>query len=226
MERGAEGDQAKGVAMRIGIFGGSFDPVHLGHLIAAESAREQASLDRVLFMPAAQPPHKLDRHLAPAADRLAMLALATAGNPSFDVSSAELDRGGVSYTVDTLADLASQRPGDTLVLLLGPDAVQGLPTWREPTRIANLAELVTVERDRLDDAARLRDDERLRTVLGADRVEQLIERRVRMPAVGIRATDIREAVQAGRSIRYLVPAAVATYISQHTLYTGPFAVET
>lgn len=206
--------------MRIGIFGGSFDPVHLGHLIAAESAREQASLDRVLFMPAAQPPHKLDRNLAAAADRLAMLELATAGNPSFDVSCDELNRGGVSYTVDTLADLASQRPGDTLVLLLGPDAVRGLPTWREPERIAVLAELVTVERDRLDDAARLRDDERLRTVLGADRVEQLIERRVRMPAVGIRATDIRKAVRAGRSIRSLVPAAVAAYISQHGVYAG------
>jgi len=220
VESGAEGDRAKGVAMRIGIFGGSFNPVHMGHLIAAESAREQASLDRVLFMPAAHPPHKLDQHLAPATDRLAMLTLATASNPAFDVSCDELDRGGVSYTVDTLADLASQWPGDPLVLLLGPDAVRGLPTCREPERIAELAELVTVERDRLDDAACLRDDERLRTVLGADRVEQLIEHRVRMPAVGIRATDIREAVRAGRSIRYLVPAAVAAYISQHSLYAG------
>lgn len=206
--------------MRIGIFGGSFDPVHLGHLIAAESAREQALLDRVVFMPAAQPPHKLDRHLAPAADRLAMLTLATGCNPAFVVSSAELDRGGVSYTVDTLAELASQRPGDTLVLLLGPDAVRGLPTWREPARIAELAELVTVERDRLDDAASLRDDDQLRTVLGAERVEQLIDCRVRMPAVGIRATDIRAAVRAGKSTRYLVPAAVAAYISQHGLYAG------
>lgn len=207
--------------MRIGIFGGSFDPVHLGHLIAAETAREQASLDRVLLIPAARPPHKLDRTLASAEDRTAMLTLATGGHPAFEVSSLELERGGISYTVETLRELSVRFPSDQLVLLLGPDAVRGLPTWREPAAIAQLAELVTVEREQLDDAALLRNDEALQHLLGSERVEQLIDHRVRMPAVGIRATDIRRAVRAGKSIRYLVPPAVAAYLAHHGLYAEP-----
>jgi nicotinate-nucleotide adenylyltransferase len=205
--------------MRIGIFGGSFDPVHLGHLIAAETAREQASLDRVLFIPAAQPPHKLDSTLAPAEDRKVMLELATGGHPAFGVSGIELDRGGISYTVETLRELSSLFPADRLVLLLGPDAIRELATWREPLEIAQRAELLTVERVNLDDAALLREDETLASLLGRDTVEQLIEHRVRMPAVGIRATDIRRKMQAGSSIRYLVPAAVAAYIATRGLYT-------
>jgi len=171
--------------MRIGIFGGSFDPV--------------------LFVPAARPPHKLDRTLAPAADRRVMLDLATGGHSAFAVSSIELDRDGVSYTVETLRALSSRFPADRLVLLLGPDAVRGLPTWHEPAEIARLAELVTVERESLDDASRLLSDDVLIGLLGRAAVEQLVESRVRMPAVGIRATSIRGAVRAGRSIRYLVP---------------------
>ena len=204
--------------MRIGIFGGSFDPVHLGHLIAAEAAREQAVLDRVLFVPAATPPHKLDRKLAGPADRVAMLELATGGHPAFAVSSVELDRGGVSYTVETLAHLASLHADDTLVLLLGPDAVRGLPGWHEPSRIADLAHLVTVARAGLDDVAGLREERLLVELLGADAVDTLIADCVQMPAIGIRATDIRRRVQAGQSIRYLLPAAVASYIEQHQLY--------
>ena len=209
--------------MRIGIFGGSFDPVHLGHLIAAETAREQAGLDRVLFVPAARPPHKLDRTLAPAADRRVMLDLATGGHSAFAVSSIELDRDGVSYTVETLRALSSRFPADRLVLLLGPDAVRGLPTWHEPAEIARLAELVTVERESLDDASRLLSDDVLIGLLGRAAVEQLVESRVQMPAVGIRATSIRGAVRAGRSIRYLVPASVAAYIAHHGLYAEPDA---
>ena len=204
--------------MRIGIYGGSFDPVHLGHLIAAESAREQASLDRVIFVPAAQSPHKTDRTLAGAADRLAMLELATAGHAAFEVSSVELERGGVSYTVETLAEMRGRFPDDQLVLLLGPDAVRGLASWREPKRIAELAELVTISRIGLDDVDQLRDDAKLRELLGATLLERCVAGCVRMPAVGVRATAIREAVRAGRSIRYLVPAAVATYIQQRGLY--------
>jgi nicotinate-nucleotide adenylyltransferase len=206
--------------MRIGIFGGSFDPVHLGHLIFAETAREQASLDRVLFIPAARPPHKLDTTLAPAADRKAMLELATGGHPAFAVSGIELDNAGISYTVETLRELSSLFPADRLVLLLGPDSIRELSTWREPLEISQRAELLTVERAVLDDAALLRKDETLLRLLGRETIEQLIERRVRMPAVGIRATDIRRRVQAGSSIRYLVPAAVAAYIASHGLYAA------
>ena len=204
--------------MRIGVFGGSFDPVHLGHLIAAECAREQARLDRVVFVPAAAPPHKPGQVLAEGRHRLEMLSLAIGGHDAFTVSSVELDRGGTSYTDDTLATLAAAHPGDTLVLLLGPDALAGLPTWREPERIATLAEIVPVERDSLDDLAAAVAAGDLADLLGAEAVAGILARRVRMPAVGIRATALRAAVAAGRSIRYQTPRAVERYIATQGLY--------
>lgn len=203
--------------MRIGIFGGSFDPVHVGHLIAAECAREQARLDRVLFVPAAQPPHKPGRILAPGPHRVEMLSLAIGGHDAFAVSSIELDRGGTSYTVDTLTSLASTNPGDTLVLLLGPDALADLPTWREPARIAALAEIVPIERESLDDLEALAGT-RLADLLGTEAVSAMLARRVRMPTLGIRATALRNAIAAGRSIRYQTPRAVERYIATHGLY--------
>lgn len=204
--------------MRIGVFGGSFDPVHLGHLIAAECAREQAGLDRVVFVPAAAPPHKPGRVLADGRHRLEMLSLAIGGHDAFTASAIELDRGGTSYTVDTLAALAAAHPGDTLVLLLGPDSLAGLPTWREPQRIAALAEIVPVERDSLDDLSGAVAAGNLAELVGAEAVAAMLARRVRMPAVGIRATDLRAAIAAGRSIRYQTPRAVERYIATHGLY--------
>lgn len=206
--------------MRIGVFGGSFDPVHLGHLVAAESCREQAALDRVVFVPAAVPPHKRDRALAPTEDRLAMLRLATGGHEAFEVSTLEIDRGGVSWTVDTLAALAAARPGADLRLILGPDALADLPTWREPERIVALAEPLAVERESLDDVAALAADDRLAGLLGHERLARLVAGRVRMPAIGIRASGIRARVASGRSIRHLVPRAVEAYVRSHGLYRG------
>ena len=204
--------------MRIGIYGGSFNPVHLGHLIAAECCREQARLDRVLFMPAATPPHKQGRMLADAADRVAMLTLAVGGHEAFAVSTIEVDRGGVSYTVDTLAVLAERHPHDTLALLLGPDALAQLPTWREPRTIADRYELVAVERERLDDVAAIARDVGLADLLGQERLAALIAARVRMPAIGVRASDLRAAVASGTSIRYRTPRAVEAFIMSHGLY--------
>lgn len=204
--------------MRIGVFGGSFDPVHVGHLVVAESCREQAGLDRVIFVPAAVPPHKQDRSLAPADDRLAMVRLATGGHDAFEASSVELDRGGVSWTVDTLATLAAAHPGAELRLILGPDALADLPTWREPARILALAEPLAVERESLDDVAALASDARLAGLLGPERLARLLTHRVRMPAIGIRSSMLRERVAAGRSIRYLVPRAVDVYIRTNGLY--------
>ncbi|MEI6635721.1 MAG: nicotinate-nucleotide adenylyltransferase [Planctomycetota bacterium] len=204
--------------MRIGIYGGSFNPVHLGHLIAAECCREQARLDRVLFMPAATPPHKQGQLLADAADRVAMLTLAVGGHEAFAVSTIEVDRGGVSYTVDTLAVLAERHPHDTLVLVLGPDALAQLPTWREPQTIADRCELVAVERERLDDVAAIARDAKLADLLGQERLAALIASRVRMPAIGLRASDLRAAVAAGTSIRYRTPRAVEAFITSHGLY--------
>ena len=206
--------------MRIGIFGGSFNPVHVGHLIAAECAREQAGLDRVLFVPAALPPHKQDRTLAPAEQRVEMLHLAVDGHEAFAVSTIEIDRGGVSWTVETLAALRDARPDDDLVLLLGPDAVADLPGWREPERIADRAELRGFERETLDDLGRIARDPRLATLLGPDGVAALLANRIRLPAIGIRASDLRAALAAGRSIRYRTPRAVELYIAAHALYRG------
>ena len=204
--------------MRIGVFGGSFDPVHVGHLIAAECAREQARLDRVVFVPAAAPPHKPGRILAEGRHRLEMLTLAIGGHDAFSVSPLELERGGTSYTVDTLTTLATAHPGDALVLLLGPDALAGLPTWREPGRIAALAEIVPLERDALDDLSAATADGALADLLGTEAVAALLARRVRMLAIGIRATALRAAVAAGQSIRYRTPRAVERYIATHGLY--------
>jgi len=204
--------------MRIGIYGGSFNPVHLGHLIAAECCREQARLDRVLFMPAATPPHKQGQLLADAADRVAMLTLAVGGHEAFAVSTIEVDRGGVSYTVDTLAVLAQRHPHDTLVLVLGPDALAQLPTWREPQTIADRCELVAVERERLDDVAAIARDAGLADLLGQERLAALIASRVRMPAIGVRASDLRAAVAAGTSIRYRTPRAVEAFVMSRGLY--------
>jgi len=206
--------------MRIGVFGGSFDPVHQGHLIVAECCREQARLDRVLFVPAATQPHKQDRQLAAPHQRVDMLRLATGGHDAFDVSTIEIDRGGVSYTVDTLAALAAAHPGDVLCLILGPDALAGLPTWREPERIVAAADLVAVERESIDDVAALVAEPRLAALLGPDRAAAIAAHRVRVPAIGIRSSDLRAAIAAGRSIRYRTPRAVDRFIASHGLYAS------
>ena len=204
--------------MRIGLFGGTFDPVHVGHLVAAECCREQARLDRVIFMPAAVSPHKQDRPTTPAESRVEMLRLATGGHDAFAVSTDEIDRGGVSYTVDTLERLRAAHGGDDLLLILGPDAIRAFPTWRDPTRILGMVEPLIVERQGLDEAASLADDARLVALVGHDRLARILDTRVRMPAIGIRASDLRAAVAAGRSIRYRTPRGVERYIVARGLY--------
>lgn len=204
--------------MRIGVYGGSFDPVHLGHLIAAECCREQAVLDRVLFVPAAVPPHKQERRLAEADHRVAMLTLAIGGHDAFAVSTVETERGGVSYTVDTLSTLAARHPHDSLVLLLGPDSLAQLPTWREPRRILDGWEVVVVERAGLDDVAGIVREPPVAALLGDERAARIVGSRVRMPAIGVRASDLRAAVAAGRSIRFRTPRGVEAYIASHGLY--------
>ncbi|MFM7035894.1 MAG: nicotinate (nicotinamide) nucleotide adenylyltransferase [Planctomycetia bacterium] len=203
---------------RIGLFGGSFDPVHTGHLIAAECCREQAGLDRVIFMPAAVPPHKQDHHLSASEHRVMMLRLAVGGNDAFRVSTDEIDRGGVSYTVETLDRVRSAHPGDEILLILGPDAIREFPTWREPGKILGMAHVLIMERDTLDDAEALRKDQAVVALFGRERLEQIIAARVRLPAIGIRASDLRAAIAAGRSIRYRTPRAVEQYILTNRLY--------
>ncbi len=200
------------MSRRIGIFGGSFDPVHLGHLIVAEQCREQGRLDRVLFVPAGQPPHKLARPLAEGRHRLAMIRLAIAGHDAFDVSTVELDRSGPSYTVETLEVFRERMPEDQLVLIMGADMLADFPTWREPVRILELAEILACNRP-----GNVVELERGRPLSFVDRLRDRV-RFIQIPDIGISATDIRGRVRAGRSIRYLVPRAVECYIEEQGLY--------
>jgi len=201
--------------MRLGVFGGTFDPVHIGHLRLAESAREEAelSLDKVLFVPAGEPWRKKERLVSAAAHRMAMLRLAIEGNDAFELSKVELEREGPSYTVETLEALAKQQPGDELFLIMGEDALADLPKWREPERIVALAKLAVASRG---DSSPERLDAIEKALPGV--LARVIW--VPMEVLQISGSDIRESVRRGWSIRYLVPDAVEAYIHQHALYRG------
>lgn len=204
--------------MRLGIFGGSFDPVHNGHLLLAECCREEQRLDEVWFLPAAAPPHKLGAVLAPPKARLEMLELATSGNDAFRVSSLEIDRGGVSYTVETLRAIRGQYPQAELFLLMGADSLRDLPTWREPGGILELAIPVVVRRA----GAAEPDFEPLASLVHDDRLRMIRASQVVMPLMELSSTDLRQRAGDGRSLRYRIPRAVEKYIETQGLYrTSP-----
>ena len=210
---------------RTAVFGGSFNPIHYGHLLLADDLLEILSLDRVLFVPAKHPPHKDPTRLAPAEERLAMVRLATQGHPGFEVSDIELTRPGPSFTVDTLAALA--RPGQTLFLIVGSETFLDLLSWREPRRVAQLARLVIVPRvgspfDTESNAAQkvLREigvDGGFSTVDGGRIPERgvIVSRAASMP---ISASELRRRVREGRSLAFRLPPAVAEYIRARGLY--------
>jgi len=180
--------------VRIGIFGGSFDPIHHGHLIAATSLAEALGLDQVRMVVARTQPLKRNGHGASAADRAEMVGLAVGDNPRLRADRSELDREGPSYTVDTLRSLRAGLPGAELVLLLGADAAAELPRWREAEAIPALARVEVFARGGAGEGSKA------------------------VPRVDISSTEIRERVRLGRSIRYWVPDAVAEYIAAHRLY--------
>jgi nicotinate-nucleotide adenylyltransferase len=196
---------------RVGLLGGTFDPFHNGHLAAAKAAMECARLDRVVFIPSAQPPH---RHppIASPQQRLEMCSLAIQGEAKFEVSKIELDRGGPSYTVDTLRELGRLQPGDQRFLILGWDAARLFSTWHEPAKVREMTSIVVVARPGS----------------GAPREEDLVPvgldgRDVTLclrPTPDISASEIRRAVVAGQLITGKVPAAVERYIASHRLYAG------
>ncbi len=207
--------------MRLGIFGGTFDPVHYGHLLLAESCREQLRLDEVWFLPAAVPPHKQERALAPATDRVEMLELAVGGHDAFRVNTYEIERGGISYTVDTLAHFHELDPGRELFFLMGADSLRDLVTWREPARICQLAVPVVVRRALGPEAAGDVNEisfESLAPLVAAARLEVIRGCRVEMPRVDLSSSDLRQRVAERRSIRYQMPRAVEKYIEAHGLY--------
>jgi nicotinate-nucleotide adenylyltransferase len=200
--------------MRLGLLGGSFDPVHFGHLLLAESAREQLALDEVWLIPAAVSPFKQGRQQAPAKDRLQMLELAIAGNERLRASAMEIERGGVSYTVDTLEAIAAQQPDATLYLIVGGDALRDLPQWREPARICTLAIPAAVRRS----GSTQPDFDALASLVSPTRLADIRAAQIEMPLIELSSTDLRQRAAAGKSLRYRTPRAVEKYIETHRLY--------
>jgi nicotinate-nucleotide adenylyltransferase len=196
--------------VRIGILGGTFNPPHLGHLVCAQEAYIQLELERVILIPARQPPHKPVDEEPGARHRLELCRLAVDGDPRFEVSDLELNREGPSYTVDTLSSLHSSTPDTDLYLILGGDIAAGLPDWHQPERVLSLATVAVAKRRGTprelveQSLARLRGGERTRFF--------------HMPRIGVSSTFIRERVRARQSIRYLVPDKVAGYIAEEGLY--------
>jgi nicotinate-nucleotide adenylyltransferase len=200
--------------MRIGIFGGTFDPVHYGHLILAEQCREQGRLDQVWFVPAPRPPHKAEQPLTRFDQRVEMLALAIAGNPTFRIDEIEKDRTGPSFTVDTLAEFQKRHPADEFFLLVGSDTLKDLPHWHDPVGVLRRAGLLVVLRP--NHALLSTDDLRASAQLPAD-VPLRLEV-VEMPLIGISSRDLRRRVVLGKSLRYLLPRAVEVYIHDKQIY--------
>lgn len=199
----------------LGIMGGTFDPIHLGHLAAADEAREVLGLERITFVPAGVPPHKTDQEVTPAEHRLAMVEAAIAGSEAFEVSRIDVERPGPSFTVDTVALIAAaERKADrepNLTFILSVETLLELPTWHEPERLLEQCRLAVVPRQGYPAPGREwvtehfpGHEERI-VILGGARLE-------------ISSSSIRSRVAAGRSIRYLVPASVAAYIADHLLY--------
>lgn len=201
-----------GTFKRIGLFGGSFDPVHLGHLLVAQAACEELGLDRLFFIPAARSPFKPEREPTPAPLRLQMLRLALAGKTDCEIDEQEVRRGGVSYTIDTVRDYARRFPGAQLFCLIGADHVAQLPQWREAAELARQAEFVVVPRPLAPPLAPS-DGERLDSAPLGFRL-----RRLQGFPCSISASQIRERVKGGRPIEPLVPAAVAEAIRNNRLY--------
>lgn len=199
--------------MKIGIFGGTFDPVHMGHLILAEQCRAQVHLDQVWFMPAAHPPHKSGPGLTRFEQRCEMLELATAGHPAFRVERLEKDLPPPSYTSETLKELCRLHPQNQFDLLMGSDGLPDLPGWHEPRQVIERAGLIVVPRP----GVMLWTGDRLASALGLD-VSAVRLRFVACPLIEISSRELRRSITDGMSIRYLVPRAVEEYIRERKLY--------
>jgi nicotinate-nucleotide adenylyltransferase len=196
--------------VNIGVLGGTFDPIHIGHLIIAEEARVKLGLSKVLFVPAGQPWLKQDRDITAAVHRIEMVRRAIADNPYFELSTLEVERSGPSYTVDTLTMLRKELGSRaSLLFILGRDTFAELPLWKEPQKVIQLCRLVVPPR------LGSRDLRHLETTLPGllDKVIQLA-----MPVIGISSSEIRRRIAQGLSIRYLVPPEVEKYITEHRVY--------
>ncbi len=190
---------------KIGILGGTFDPIHIGHLVLAEQVKEKLKLNQVIFIPCFSPPHKRGRKLSPAKDRFQMTRLALEDNPSFSVSDIELKRRGLSYTIDTLRQLKNLYPDSDIYFLTGSDVLNEIYTWKDPEKIYKLVKVVIAKRPGFDEF---------------DSENHFAKRSliVRITGVDVSSSQIREKVKKGQSIKYLVPFKVEEYIKKRKLY--------
>jgi len=214
------------MARRLGILGGSFDPIHLGHLRSAEEVREALGLERVYFVPAHQPPHKPQRRLADGHSRLAMVELAIADNPAFRACAVEIERGGTSYSVDTVRSFAEHERAASLFFIVGMDTYLEMQTWKDATRIFELASVVVTSRpphrarpsiEHLPVAAREAFCYDPATLSYRHRIGTSLSF-LPITGIDISATEVRERVRRDRTIRYLVPSAVEGFIVERQLY--------
>ncbi len=198
--------------MRLGLLGGTFDPIHYGHLLLAAQCKEQCKLKEVCFIPSGDPPHKEKTKITAAKKRVEMLEFATACDPSFTISQIELNREGTTYTVDTLRAIQTERPDAELFFLMGADSLDDLPTWKEPKEIVKLATIVAVNRG--DDPLPTIDN--ITAALGEEVASRI--QFVTIPGVEFSSSDIRQRIAEDRCIRYMVPRAIEAYIWEQRLY--------
>ncbi|MBF0533225.1 MAG: nicotinate-nucleotide adenylyltransferase [Candidatus Omnitrophica bacterium] len=195
-------ERADSIVKQIGILGGTFNPIHIGHLAIAQTVLDKLGLDKIVFVPSFFPPHKSEKNLVPAADRLRMVQLAVEGNSGFEVSDFEIQKGGKSYSVDTVTHFTQILPPKSKIFfIIGEDAVAGLPDWRRINDLAAMAIFVVVNRKGFEHAK-----------------SAIPARSIEMPALDISSSEIRKKIRAGESIQYLVPEKVAQYIQKNDLY--------
>ena len=191
---------------RIGVMGGTFDPIHHGHLVAASEAAAELSLDEVVFVPTGRPPFKQDYAVTTPEHRYLMAVIATASNPRFTVSRVDVDRPGLTYTVDTLRDLSAERPDADLFFITGADAIQQILTWKDVDSLWSMAHFVAVTRPG--------------HALSIEGIPESAVSQLEVPALAISSTDCRARARAGEPVWYLVPDGVVQYIAKHGLYRG------
>ena len=200
--------------MRVAIFGGSFDPVHLGHLWMAELSREAMQLDEIVFLPAATSPLKPHGPVATNDQRLMMLRLAISGQTSMSIDTRELDRGGTSYTIDTIKELREERPADQLFLLMGTDAFNSLDRWKEPVELLSLVTPIVLRRGGEAEP----DWELCQRLVGRDRTDEIRAAALQLPVIELSSGELRDRISNGMSIRFRVPRPVEAYIEAEKLY--------
>jgi len=199
--------------LKVGLMGGTFDPIHLAHLVTAEAALEQYRLERVIFVPTGFPPHKKDQRVTQAEHRHSLVVLATASHPRFEVSRVEIDRPGPSYTADTLEEMRRRLPqGTEIYFITGADAIIDVGTWREPERLFELCRFIAAPRPGWSQETAQAGLRRLEERFGCEILE------IQSRTMDISSSEIRRRVAAGQSIRYLVPEVVEAYIQKHGLY--------